>query len=702
MTTTTRTTADFMRLLHSPGDVFEIRVLGVQGNKKHTSSGMFNDVGKAATCATSLDTRQSPRGVYVTVNPLKPAILARAANRIQDRADSTAGDQHVERRRWLPIDVDPMRAGGVTDIAATDDEIRGAWDVAESTRAWLSQMGWPEPVEMSSGNGRYLLYPIDLPNDAASAKLLRLVLLALNQKQGTPEAQIDLTMFNASRIIRVAGTTNRKGDSLADRPHRVATLDHVPDYLAGGWSNPISLEPLEAVAQLAHEPATNGKPMNGNPVNGRQGASPAFSHRLIVDKWLDARGCQHGPAEATNDGRRKWRIDCPFNAEHGRDAAIMQSTEGALAFHCFHNSCAQNGWQQVRDAIGAPAPEHYDPPRKPIERRIDFDPREYGIDGDRPDHDANGGLQGGGANEAPGKTPIERFTIRELRQTYPTLYRPIIDGLLRQQETANLISVSKVGKSWLAYNLALSVATGRAWLDVFPTAQGRVLIVDNELHRPTLAHRIPAVADAMGIDMDQYGDSIEVWPVRGKGISILDLEPELRKAAGQFQVIILDAKYRFVVPGKSENDNAAETAFYNTIDGLAETSKAAFVMIHHSSKGSQTEKRVTDVGSGAGAQSRAADCHIVLREHEDPDCVVLDAAVRSFKPVQPMGLRWEFPLWVADDDIDPQQLKGRKTARDEKQTKLDAEADGKILACCQTWCSRPEIKKGGRAWGRSA
>ena len=31
------------------------------------------------------------------------------------------------------------------------------------------------------------------------------------------------------------------------------------------------------------------------------------------------------------------------------------------------------------------------------------------------------------------------------------------------------------------------------------TAQGRVLLVDNELHRPTIASRIRCVADALGI-----------------------------------------------------------------------------------------------------------------------------------------------------------------------------------------------------------
>jgi len=37
----------------------------------------------------------------------------------------------------------------------------------------------------------------------------------------------------------------------------------------------------------------------------------------------------------------------------------------------------------------------------------------------------------------------------------------------------------------------LSVATGRPWLGMFPTVKGDVLIIDNELHGETSAHRIP-------------------------------------------------------------------------------------------------------------------------------------------------------------------------------------------------------------------
>jgi hypothetical protein len=274
----------------------------------------------------------------------------------------------------------------------------------------------------------------------------------------------------------------------------------------------------------------------------------------------------------------------------------------------------------------------------------------------------------------------DRFTLAELRAAHPTLNPIVVDGLLRQGETANIISVSKIGKSWLAYNLALSQITQRPWLGRFNTSGGRVLIIDNELHASTLAHRIPTVGDAMGIPRDEYENDLEVWPLRGRLRSLSDLATEFDALdPGTFSMIVLDAKYRFAAAGVSENENAAEAQFYNEVDRLAERTGAAIVLIHHSSKGGQADKRVTDVGSGAGAQSRAADTHLILREHEQDGVCVLDAALRSFAPIEPLALRWSFPLWMPDGSADPAALKRQPTGNQQRQQASDREGIEQII-----------------------
>ena len=66
----------------------------------------------------------------------------------------------------------------------------------------------------------------------------------------------------------------------------------------------------------------------------------------------------------------------------------------------------------------------------------------------------------------------EQFTLPDLRRQYPTLNPPVVDGLLREGETVNVIANSKAGKSWLGYGLAWSIITGESWLGQFTDDAG--------------------------------------------------------------------------------------------------------------------------------------------------------------------------------------------------------------------------------------
>lgn len=275
----------------------------------------------------------------------------------------------------------------------------------------------------------------------------------------------------------------------------------------------------------------------------------------------------------------------------------------------------------------------------------------------------------------PPKSTAPSATYRSIRQLlieFPDLRSPVIHGLLRSGETMNVISAPKIGKSWLVTDLALAVATGRPWLDTFQTERGDVLIIDNELHGETSAHRIPKVAAARAIPLGEIADHVFVENLRGRLQDIFAMNPYFdRIAPGQFKVIVLDAAYRFMPRDVDENDNGTMANIYNHLDAIAARLGCSFVLIHHTSKGNQAGKAVTDVGAGAGSQSRATDTHLILRLHEQDDCVVLDAAVRSWPPLRPRVLRWTFPVWTPDDALDPAALRPERPRR-----KAKAEPEG--------------------------
>ncbi|MEN6343078.1 MAG: hypothetical protein ABFC89_11040, partial [Methanospirillum sp.] len=175
-------------LLLAPGSVAELRALGRDGR---VASGYFDDLAKLADAVEPMDAAGQYRGIYVTLNPVNPALLARRANRVEGRlgrGDPTTADADIVRRRWLPVDVDPIRPSGVSSTA---DEHRAACAVARAIRDALGAEGWPAPVVADSGNGAHLLYRIDLPNDDDATALVKAVLAALDERFSTGSAKVD-------------------------------------------------------------------------------------------------------------------------------------------------------------------------------------------------------------------------------------------------------------------------------------------------------------------------------------------------------------------------------------------------------------------------------------------------------------------------------------------------------------------------------
>jgi len=218
----------FLCLLHCAGNVVEIRALKVSTpdyRRAHTVSGYFDDFARAAAAAAELS--QHAGAVYCTLNEIDPALLARAHNRVRPvESGETTSDTNVRRRRWLLVDLDPVRPAG---ISATDAEREAARQRARDVHGYLRGEGWPDPIAGDSGNGNHLLYPLDLPRDDGGR--VQRILEALAARFDDDVVTVDTTTFNPSRITKVFGTRAGKGDHTPARPHRLARLLHVPEYL---------------------------------------------------------------------------------------------------------------------------------------------------------------------------------------------------------------------------------------------------------------------------------------------------------------------------------------------------------------------------------------------------------------------------------------------------------------------------------------
>jgi hypothetical protein len=223
----TATVADWLRLFREPGDVTELRALGVKQRygRPQTVSGFFDYDHLDVMAAAALGLTGDAQGVYFTMNPLKPEILARRANRVDvAKEGELAADGDVARRCWLLVDADPVRLSG---ISATDGEKELARSVIWDVHDYLSACGWTRPIVADSGNGFHVLFRIDLC--AADGGIVQRVLTALAAQFDTDGVKIDTAVHNPARITKLYGTWARKGDSTPDRPHRLARVLEVPE-----------------------------------------------------------------------------------------------------------------------------------------------------------------------------------------------------------------------------------------------------------------------------------------------------------------------------------------------------------------------------------------------------------------------------------------------------------------------------------------
>jgi hypothetical protein len=287
-----------LQALVPPGAVVELRVPEFGARTGNVLSGYYNDLEALVRDALLADGKAA--GVYMTMNPVKPELLARRVNRCEPWAKLSTADHDIERRRWILLDIDPVRAAG---ICATDTQHDAALAKADEIERHLTGLGFPEPSRMDSGNGAYLLYAVDLPNDAHSLELVHTFLKALATRFDDETTEIDVSVANAARIMRMPGTLNAKGDSTPERPHRRARLLSMPEDLVT-----VDVELLAAVAKL-ERPTTNDESPPSKP-----GTASTYDTTLDIAKmtaWLEEHELDTRNGKPWRGTGYRWELESP-------------------------------------------------------------------------------------------------------------------------------------------------------------------------------------------------------------------------------------------------------------------------------------------------------------------------------------------------------------------------------------------------------
>src|SRR5215212_8718506 len=201
--------------------------------------------------------------------------------------------------------------------------------------------------------------------------------------------------------------------------------------------------------------------------------------------------------------------------------------------------------------------------------------------------------------------------------------RWLIQGLWPADAYGVLAAQEKAGKNWAALDLAVSVATGRPWLDHFACpSPGLVLVFLGEGGERATVRRIEAIATAKGVDSDQLAEQLRLCfrvprlaaPGAGGELAAIQVELEAHPAA----LVVLDPLY-LAAAGASGSNLYDMGAVLQAIQGVCQQAGSALLVVTHWNKTGDGRGADRISGAGPAAWARVICSVAVHYRGSDPD-----------------------------------------------------------------------------------
>lgn len=580
-----------LALLVDSGQCHEVRFL--HPPSAHSRMVRGDDLTAAAR---AIEDGADARGIYLTVNPVKPSLGNRAAR----HAD-------ILSRRHLFLDIDPVRPSGTS---ATDAEHTAARGVAEAVLADLSARGWPSPIVIDSGNGMYLIYRVDLPNTPMARQILRGCIVALATAHDTADVRIDPSVHDPNRIARLPGTMNRKGDHTHERPHRMCRLASAPLKAV-----PVDIEMLKALS-------------------GRTAGDPPKPEAPADDIWI-------------------MRVSSSFGDDPYAQAALRGELQAVAATGSGRNNRLYQAARQLAERFVTNGRI----PRGELERAMAEAGRACGLgrDGDpgEVDRAIRNAIEAGLEDPKPDETarPVPQATKAgnpeatigpDGRRSYP--FPLIIRGsdvdpkkvswLWQDRVPHGFLTLfagrTSVGKSFITLDLAARLSNGADLPDSAGQCveQANTLIISEDSHEYVLSPRL----HELGADMDRI--CFLTWEAMASfTLSNLEMLDDAYEAAGLPRLVVVDPPTNFLGQ-KDEHKNAEVRGVLMGMSIWAMKHDVAVVLITHCNKGVKKEMAALDriIGSVAWA-STSRIAHLMAPDPDDPSRCIFVPLKSNIGPV---------------------------------------------------------------------
>lgn len=217
----------------------------------------------------------------------------------------------------------------------------------------------------------------------------------------------------------------------------------------------------------------------------------------------------------------------------------------------------------------------------------------------------------------------------------------IIPGILHASALSILASPPKTGKTWMVYDLMISVATGTPFMSRYmPVKTGKVLYIATEGIHADSRDRIRALALGKGIETpDDIPNMDFIWR-QNVQLDETDFTDLMDRVGSNYVLIIVDVLAD--AWSGEENQAVAVSDLMKRIRSFIGQSGPTFLLLHHTVKPSQENgtRRAGFNVRGSGAFYGAIDDGIYLTPTEDRCRSKVKLETRAGAPGDPE--EWEF------------------------------------------------------------
>jgi len=225
-------------------NIFEVRIIGLKGYKEYWDgysngvlSGYFDNITdfKEKLEPILINQKETKCNIYFTLQKVNEQCIGRAYNILKSQKNTTS-DKDIISYNWIPIDIVPIRPSGVSSY---EYQLKKSIEKRNNIMDYLlCQNENLDIITANSGNGTHILIKKDIVNNEQNTFYVKNFIQNIHKMFSDEKSNIDLTVYNPSRIWKLYGSYSIKGDEVNKKGKE---LIYRQSYIDGIYKNGVNI-----------------------------------------------------------------------------------------------------------------------------------------------------------------------------------------------------------------------------------------------------------------------------------------------------------------------------------------------------------------------------------------------------------------------------------------------------------------------------